>query len=296
MTGMTVRMNPRVESSAPSPASHRARHAAAVAKVCRLIERAEEAPPLATLAAAAGLSAWHFHRVFKDMTGVTPKEYATANRARRARAALARSRTVTDAIYAAGFASSGRFYEASSAMLGMTPTQFRAGAATLEIRVALGASSLGAVLVAVTARGVCAILLGDSPEALRRQLRERFPRARLVSGDEGLETTVTRVVASIETPGAGLDLPLDIRGTAFQQRVWRALRNVPPGTTTTYGRLARQIGAPSAARAVAGACAANPLAVAIPCHRVVGKDGALTGYRWGLPRKRALLDRESEGK
>jgi AraC family transcriptional regulator of adaptative response/methylated-DNA-[protein]-cysteine methyltransferase len=266
---------------------------AAVERACRLIESADEAPSLAALAAAAGLSVWHFHRVFKGATGVTPKEYADAHRARRARAALEGGRSVTDAIYEAGFASSGRFYEASDRMLGMTPTQYRAGGATTEIRFAVGSCSLGFALVAQTARGVCAILLGASPAALRAELGRRFPRARLVAGDREFEAVVARVVACVETPRLGLDLPLDVRGTAFQQRVWRALREIPAGTTATYGEIARRIGAPRAVRAVAGACGANPVAVAIPCHRVVREDGGLGGYRWGLPRKRALLSRES---
>jgi AraC family transcriptional regulator of adaptative response/methylated-DNA-[protein]-cysteine methyltransferase len=266
---------------------------AAIERACRLIEATDETPSLAALASTAGLSAWHFHRVFKGATGVTPKEYAAAQRARRARAALESGRSVTDAIYEAGFGSSGRFYEASDRMLGMTPTQYRAGGATTEIRFAVGACSLGLALVGQTARGVCAILLGDSASSLRAELGRRFPRARLVAGDREFEAVVARVVACVETPRLGLDLPLDVRGTAFQHRVWRALREIPVGTTATYGEVARRIGAPRAVRAVASACGANPVAVAIPCHRVVREDGGLGGYRWGLPRKRALLSRES---
>jgi AraC family transcriptional regulator, regulatory protein of adaptative response / methylated-DNA-[protein]-cysteine methyltransferase len=267
---------------------------AAVERACRLIEQADATPSLAALAAAAGLSAWHFHRVFKGATGVTPKEYAAAHRGRRARAALEGSRSVTDAIYEAGFASSGRFYEATDRMLGMTPTQFRAGGADTEIRHAVGACSLGLALVAASARGVCAILLGDDAETLRADLGRRFPRARLARGDHAFEAIVARVVECIETPRLGLDLPLDVRGTAFQHRVWRALRDIPAGSTASYAEIARRIGAPRAVRAVAGACAANPVAVAIPCHRVIRDDGGLAGYRWGLPRKRTLLARESD--
>jgi AraC family transcriptional regulator of adaptative response/methylated-DNA-[protein]-cysteine methyltransferase len=281
----------------PPAAPHRAHAAhtglAAVERACRAIEHADETPSLATLARAAGLSAWHFHRVFKRTTGVTPKEYAAAHRGRRARAALENGGSITDAIYEAGFASSGRFYEASDRMLGMTPSQYRAGGAATEIRFAVGACWLGLCLVAASARGVCAISFGDSAAALRAELARRFPRARLVGGDRDFEATVARVVACVETPRLGLDLPLDVRGTAFQHRVWRALRDIPAGTTATYAEIARRIGAPRAVRAVAGACAANPLAVAIPCHRVVRNDGELAGYRWGLPRKRALLARES---
>ncbi|HVR04308.1 MAG TPA: bifunctional DNA-binding transcriptional regulator/O6-methylguanine-DNA methyltransferase Ada [Polyangia bacterium] len=276
-----------------SPSAARDPRVAAIERACRHIERTDEPPSLAALAASAGLSLWHFHRMFKGATGVTPKEYVSAHRAKRARAALEDGRSVTDAIYEAGFGSSGRFYEASDRMLGMTPTQYRAGGATTEIRFAIGGCSLGLTLVAASERGVCAILLGDEREVLRGELRRRFPRARLVAGDRSFAATVARVVACIETPRLGLDLPLDVRGTAFQHRVWRALRGIPPGTTATYAEIARRIGAPRAVRAVAGACAANPLAVAIPCHRVIRNDGELAGYRWGLQRKRALLTRES---
>jgi len=273
----------------------------AIERACRVLEgnycnegNEGQSPSLAALAADAGLSAWHFHRVFKAATGVTPKEYAHAHRARRARAALENGRSVTDAIYEAGFASSGRFYEASDRMLGMTPTQYRAGGAALEIRFAVGLCSLGLALVAQSPRGVCAILLGDDPATLQADLTRRFPRARISAGDRAFEEIVARVVACVETPRLGVDLPLDVRGTAFQLRVWRALRDIPAGSTASYAEIAHRIGAPRAVRAVAGACAANPLAVAIPCHRVVRADGELAGYRWGLPRKRALLARERD--
>jgi AraC family transcriptional regulator, regulatory protein of adaptative response / methylated-DNA-[protein]-cysteine methyltransferase len=280
----------------PDEPSADARALDLVARACRLIEGAERAPDLATLAAAAGLSPWHFHRVFKRRTGVTPKEYAAAHRETRTRAALASSATVTDAIYEAGFGSSGRFYETAPRLLGMTPTAYRAGGdAATEIRFATATCSLGAILVAATAKGVCAIFLGDDAAALRADLGERFPRAPLVEGDAAFAATVAQVVAFVEAPRLGLDLPLDIRGTAFQQRVWRALTRIPAGTTATYTEIAEAIGAPRAVRAVAAACAANPLAVVVPCHRVVRRDGGLAGYRWGgVPRKKALLARESE--
>ena len=269
------------------------RHATTVAKVCRLIESAEGTPTLADLAGAAGLSPWHFHRVFKAVAGVTPRQYVAAERGRRVREALSRRRTVTEAIYEAGFGSSGRFYEVADQMLGMTPGDYRAGGTHTEIRFALGECSLGAILVAESARGVCAILLGDDPAALLRDFQDRFPRARLIGGDAAFERLVARVVGLVEAPGIGLDLPLDLRGTAFQQRVWRALRRIPAGATASYTDVARKIGAPGGARAVARACAANALAVAIPCHRVVRNDGGLAGYRWGVERKRALLAREA---
>jgi AraC family transcriptional regulator of adaptative response/methylated-DNA-[protein]-cysteine methyltransferase len=267
--------------------------AEAVAKACRLIEAAEDAPSLEALAEAAGLSRFHFHRVFTTATGVTPKAYAAAHRAGRVRDALARGDTVTEAIYGAGFNSSGRFYAAAPAMLGMKPGDFRSGGDGAAIRFAVGECSLGSVLVAATERGVCAILLGDEPDALVRELQDRFPKARLLGGDRGFERLVAKVVGFVEAPALGLDLPLHVRGTAFQQRVWQALRKIPAGATTTYTKLARRIGRPTAVRAVARACASNAIAVAIPCHRVVRTDGGLAGYRWGVKRKRLLLEREA---
>ncbi len=268
--------------------------AAQVADICRAIEAAGTAPSLAALATRAGLSPSHLHRVFKAVTGVTPRAYAAAQRTRRVRDELKKgSKTVTDAIYDAGFNSGGRFYESSDALLGMTPTDYRAGGADTEMRVAVGECSLGAVLVAQSARGVCAILLGDDPDTLVRDLQDRFPRATLVGGAGAFERTISCVIALVDAPAVGLDLPLDVRGTAFEQRVWQALRGIPVGHTMSYSEIATRIGAPGAARAVARACAANALAVAIPCHRVVRTDGTMSGYRWGVERKRALLTRES---
>lgn len=277
----------------PDQAGLAERHAAAVAKACRLMEAAGDPTDLDALAAAAGMSRFHFHRVFRTVTGVTPKAYADARRRERVRQELSRSRTVTEAIYDAGFNSSGRFYEKSADILGMTPTDFRAGGPRAAIRIASGTCSLGTVLVAATEMGVCAILLGDSPAALLRDLEARFPLATILPGDSGFERTVAQVVDFVETPRLGLDLPLDVRGTAFQQRVWQALRAIPAGSRASYSEIAERIGAPKAVRAVAQACAANALAVAIPCHRVVRRDGALAGYRWGAERKRALLEREA---
>jgi AraC family transcriptional regulator, regulatory protein of adaptative response / methylated-DNA-[protein]-cysteine methyltransferase len=269
-------------------------HADAVAKACRLIAEAEAMPRLAELAAAAGLSPFHFHRVFKSVTGVTPKSYAAAHRARRVVDALPRSGTVTEAIYDAGFSSSSRFYETSDAVLGMTPTRFRAGGDGQEIRFAVGQCSLGAILVAATRKGVCAIMLGADADTLVRELQDRFPKATLVGGDAAFEQWVAKVVGFVEAPRLGLDLPLDLRGTVFQQRVWQALRDIPVGTTTSYSELAQRVGKPNAIRAVASACASNPVALAIPCHRVVRRDGSLAGYRWGVERKRVLLEREAQ--
>ena len=268
------------------------REAALVAVACRAIEAADEAPSLETLAAAAGLSPFHFHRLFRRIAGVTPKAYAAAERARRVQSSLRRGDSVTSAIYDAGFSSSGRFYAAADGMLGMRPSRYRAGGAGERIQHAVGHGSLGAVLVAATERGICAILLGDDEAALETDLRARFPRADLAPVDATFTDWVRQVVAFVEQPGDGLALPLDIRGTAFQRRVWEALQAIPPGQTVSYGALASRLGQPSAVRAVASACAANKVAVAVPCHRVVGVGGALTGYRWGVARKRALLERE----
>lgn len=279
----------RCRPDEPPPAERRA---ALVARACRAIEAAESAPSLAALAREAGLSPHHFHRLFKAVAGLTPRDYAAAHRAGRLRRALDAGGTVTEAIQDAGYSSSSRFYESSDALLGMTPTAFRAGGPQLEIAFAVGQSSLGAVLVARSDKGVCAILLGDDPDALVRDLQDRFPRARLVGGDQGFEALVARVVGLVEAPRLGADLPLDVRGTAFQRRVWQALQAIPPGRTASYAEIARAIGAPGSVRAVAGACAANPIAVAIPCHRVVRSDGGLSGYRWGVERKQSLLARE----
>lgn len=272
-----------------------ARHAALVAEACRRIEAAEAVPTLAELASAAGVSPYHFHRLFKAATGLTPRAYAAAHRARKLREQLGGSVSVTEAIYDAGFGSNSRFYEASDAVLGMTPSRYRAGGADMDIRFAIGQCSLGAILVAQSERGVCAILLGDDPQALLQDLQDRFPRANLIGGDAQFEQLVAQVVGLIEAPSIGLALPLDVRGTAFQQRVWQALREIPAGSTASYAEIAARIGAPRAVRAVAQACAANQLAVAIPCHRVVRSDGDLSGYRWGVARKRELLEREAQG-
>ena len=277
----------------PDGPSVEAENTALVAKVCRMIETSEEEPSLEDLAGAVGLSPGYFHRVFKAATGLTPKSYAAEFRAKKVREGLVSCNSVTEAMYDAGFNSSGRFYEKSMGMLGMTPSQYRAGGANEEIRFAVGQSSLGAILVASSKKGVAAILLGDDAEELVHDLQDRFPKARLIGADHDYEAVVARVIGFVEAPEIGLDLPLDIRGTAFQQRVWQALQEIPVGATVSYAGLAQRIGAPKAVRAVAGACAANKLAVAIPCHRVIRNDGSVSGYAWGVERKRALLDREA---
>jgi AraC family transcriptional regulator, regulatory protein of adaptative response / methylated-DNA-[protein]-cysteine methyltransferase len=278
----------------PTAPSLMQEHAEKVREACRLIETAEEEPKLDDLAATVGLSPYHFHRIFKAALGVTPKAYAVAHRAKRVRDALGRSETVTQAIYGSGFNSNGRFYATSSETLGMTPSQFRSGGSDTEIRFAIGECSLGLVLVAASDKGVCAILFGDDAKTLRRDLEKQFPRARLIGGDPAFERLASEVVAFVENPRAGLDLPLDIRGTAFQHRVWDALRRIPVGSTASYSKIAEAIGAPGSARAVARACASNRIAVAIPCHRVVASDGSLSDYRGGVERKRTLLAREAK--
>ncbi|VVP78193.1 bifunctional DNA-binding transcriptional regulator/O6-methylguanine-DNA methyltransferase Ada [Pseudomonas fluorescens] len=269
-----------------------ARHALTVAAACRQIETAEHLPALGELALASGLSSFHFHRVFKTVTGLTPKGYATAHRSRKVRERLTDGGSVTDALYDAGFNSNSRFYEAADQLLGMKPGDYRAAGQNTDIRFAVGQCSLGAILVAQSTRGVCAILLGDDPHQLVCDLQDKFRRANLIGADHEFEQLIAKVVGFIEAPAIGLDLPLDVRGTAFQERVWQALREIPVGSTASYAEIARRIGAPKAVRAVAQACGANSLAVAIPCHRVVRSDGNLSGYRWGVERKRQLLERE----
>jgi AraC family transcriptional regulator, regulatory protein of adaptative response / methylated-DNA-[protein]-cysteine methyltransferase len=280
----------------PNGLSIDARNAALVAKACQMIEYSEKELSLDELADAVELSPGYFHRIFRATTGLTPKAYASAHRAKRVREELSSRTSVTEAIYEAGFNSSGRFYEKAPGLLGMTPSKYRDGGQNEEITFAVGETSLGAILVASSRKGVAAILLGDDPNELVRNLQDRFPKADLIGADPDYEAVVAQVVGFVEAPGIGFNLPLDVRGTAFQQRVWQALRDVPVGETVSYAEVARRIGMPNACRAVAAACAANTLAVAIPCHRVVRNDGSLSGYAWGVERKRTLLGREARPK
>jgi len=264
----------------------------AVENACRLLEESEDPLSIDKLAGQVGLSRFHFQRLFKRITGVTPGEYARSIKSTRARAALKQETSVTEAIYSAGYGSASRFYESSNKIMGMTPQQYRKGAAGVEIRFAIEKSPLGLVLVAGTARGICLVQFGENRSGLAQSLRREFPNAKLENADRAFQAWVKAVVRHIESPGSDSKLPLDIRGTAFQMRVWQALIEVPAGATTSYSQIAATIGKPRAVRAVANACAANNIAVLIPCHRIVRTNGHLGGYRWGLDRKRKLLQLE----
>ena len=263
-------------------------------EACRSIEEAETPPSLRELASVASLSPFHFQRLFKSIVGVTPKQYAMEKRSDRLRRQLRDGRAISPALYEAGFASSSRLYESAAATLGMRPSEYRSGAPGEPIRFAVVPSYLGPVLVAATARGICAIEFGRSADALKGRLRARFPKAKLRGPDPGLRKAVARVLSFLDEPRKRRPaLPLDVEGTSFQRRVWQALSRIPAGSTVTYAEIAARIGRPMAARAVAQACAANPVAVAIPCHRVVRADGGPGGYRWGVERKKKLLEREA---
>jgi AraC family transcriptional regulator of adaptative response/methylated-DNA-[protein]-cysteine methyltransferase len=270
------------------------RWAVEVERLCRFIELSNEEPSLEQLAHSIGASPSHTQRTFKRVIGVTPKEYAAEHRRQKVRSALVQSSSVTEAIYASGYRSSARFYDSAKKVLGMHPQVYRSRGKDETIHFAIAESSLGGVLVAATEAGVCAILLGDDPQELIDDLARRFSAATLTGAHPGFDDWVAKVVGLVECPSLHVELPLDIRGTAFQHKVWKALIQIPSGKTTSYSELASCIGSPTAARAVAGACAANPLAVVVPCHRVVRRDGGISGYRWGVEKKRELLRRERE--
>lgn len=270
------------------------RAAEAVVRACALLERSDHEPSLKQLAAEVGLSPAHFQRLFRKTLGVTPKQYAMELRLKRVRDSLRHESNVASAVYAAGFESGSRFYESATKSLGMKPSEYRKGGAGMTISFAMAESHLGLVVIAATDRGVCRIDFGDSPETLLSRLTSAFPEATLRAGDPALEARIAQALACLDAPQRPCALPLDIRGTAFQRQVWTALQSIPPGSKATYTDIARRIGRPDAVRAVAGACAANPVAVVIPCHRVVRSDGGLGGYRWGLERKKALLEREAQ--
>jgi AraC family transcriptional regulator of adaptative response/methylated-DNA-[protein]-cysteine methyltransferase len=276
----------------PNEGSPADRHIAAIGRACALIRARDELPSLAELADAAGISRFHFHRVFKQITGATPREWGKAHRLGRFADRLDAGEGIAEAAYGAGFGASSRAYEAAPNGLGMTPAARRRGGLGETIRYTVVSTWLGWAIVAATERGICMTALADSRAALESDLRRRFPSADLLPADAALAGWAERVVRYITRPGDALDLPLDIRGTAFQARVWRALQKIPPGKTATYSEIAAALGQPQSVRAVAQACASNKLAVVVPCHRVVRRDGDLAGYRWGIERKRALLDRE----
>jgi len=263
-----------------------------ILNACRTLETATEPVKLGALARAAGLSQFHFHRLFKRQTGVTPRQYYSAQRHERFKAQLRRQPSITVAALESGFGSLSRAYDRVSRRLGMKPRQFQRGGRGIEITFATQATSLGWLLVAATRKGVCAVELGEKPEALRNQLRNDFPQANLHEDPKAVGEHLQALANLAEGTEATSSLPLDIRGTAFQMKVWEALRKIPAGQTISYSRLAQSIGAPAAVRAVGSACAANRLALVIPCHRAVRADGGLGGYRWDLKRKRLLLDRE----
>lgn len=265
---------------------------AMIVAAVRAIEQAEEIPPLAELAQRVGLSPSHLHRRFKRATGMTPAAYGRAHREKRLRETLSGHDSVTAAMFDAGFGSASRFYARSEEALGMSPANYRKGGEGVRIRYGFAQSPLGLLLAAQSERGVCAILFGESREGLREDLLARFPKAECAEAEDDFDAVLAEVLRLVEAPGAGFSLPLDIRGTAFQQRVWDALRKIPPGRTASYGEIAAMIGAPKAVRAVGSACGANPLSVAVPCHRALRSDGSLGGYAWGLARKQALLERE----
>ncbi len=267
-----------------------------VGRVCRRIEEGVAdgvRPTLERLSAVAGVGPHHLQRTFKAMVGLSPRQYAEAVRRDRFRRELKEGRPVADAAYEAGYGSSARAYEGAS--LGMTPGLYRRGGQGLRLGYSLVDTSLGRLLVAATERGVSMVALGDDDRRLVEALREEFPAARIERDEERFRPWVAQVLARVEDPAARVDLPLDLRATAFQRRVWEELRAIPSGETRSYSEVARALGRPRAARAVARACATNPTAIVIPCHRVVGSDGRTGGYRWGAQRKRALLSREAAG-
>ena len=278
----------------PNEGSPAARHIAAVERACALIRARDSLPNLDELAAAAGISRYHFHRVFKQITGATPREWGKAHRLDRFAARLDAGDNVAEAVYAAGFGSGSRAYEAAPSGLGMTPAARRHGGRGETIRFTTVKTALGWALVAATERGICMTALGDDKAPLEADLRRRFPAALIWPADDRLARWAERIVRFVTAPGEQPDLPLDIRGTAFQARVWRALQKVPPGRTATYTEIAAALGQPKAVRAVAAACAANKLALLVPCHRIVRRDGDLADYRWGVERKRALLAAEHD--
>lgn len=267
-----------------------------VVQACRIIERSRTIPQLPDLAKEVGLSPFHFHRLFKQVVGVTPKQFATHHRAKRFRTSLQSSNSITEALFDAGYSSSSGAYNRSQDRLSMQPKEYRAGGQGIDIRYGIAECPLGWVIVAATDRGICAIEFGDDPEKLPELMHSRFPQAAVSAAGPGFTRLIEEVVHFINTPWSNFTLPLDIQGTAFQQQVWDILRQIEPGETMSYTEVAEKIGNPKAVRAVAAACGQNTLAVVIPCHRVITKDGRVSGYRWGVERKKMLLENEKKQK
>jgi AraC family transcriptional regulator of adaptative response/methylated-DNA-[protein]-cysteine methyltransferase len=268
-----------------------------VRKACTFIDQNEEEKlSLDSLSKHLGLSSFHLQRTFKSVMGVTPRQYAEAMRAERFRANVRSGESITSAMYGAGYSSSSRLYERADSELGMTPATYGRGGEQVQINFTVVESPLGHLLVGATSKGVCSVRLGDSAEQLEADLRDEFPAAEIRRTDENLRRTVKQILDHLAAKEPRLELPLDIRATAFQRQVWEALRAIPYGSTRSYGEVAKQIGQPKAVRAVARACATNPVALVIPCHRVIREDKSLGGYRWGLERKRQLIANESAGR
>lgn len=272
------------------------RHTDAIAKATSLISESESMPTLARLAKSAGLSVFHFHRLFRRTVGVTPRQFRAQVMIGRAKRSLRGGESVTASLYDAGFSSNGRFYETAAGRMGMAPKKIAVGGVEETIRFVVRRCKLGLVLVAATQKGVCEVWLGEDAGKLAKRLREAYPRAKIASRDPRMNDLIKKVVLLVERPTRGIALPLDLRGTAFEMRVWETLRRIPIGKTKTYGEIAAAIGHPGAARAVGSACARNHVAVVVPCHRAVGADKKLHGYRWGLERKRRLLEIESNNR
>ena len=271
-------------------------HEKMIIHACRRLQQDETQPKLETLAAEAGLSPGYFHRLFKKIVGITPRQYYLNHRTDRLRRKLAEGDDIGAAIFSAGYSSLSGAYNKNDDRLAMTPKKFQQGGN--EVRILFGSSHcyLGIVLVAATDRGICAVELGESEAQVRAQLRTRFPRAEIKRGGPEFQKLLEAVVDHIDHPSQEFNLPLDIQGTSFQQQVWQALRTIQPGNTSSYSEIAEKIGRPSAARAVAGACAANKIAVLIPCHRVLAKNKKISGYRWGRERKELILGKEKKTK
>jgi AraC family transcriptional regulator, regulatory protein of adaptative response / methylated-DNA-[protein]-cysteine methyltransferase len=272
---------------------------AMVERACRYIESRREigegVVTLSDLGAHCRMSPWHLQRLFKQVMGVTPRQYADAHRAQRLKEGLQQGEGVAGATFEAGYGSSSRLYERAAAELGMTPATYAKGGIGAEIGFAIAASPLGRLLAAATPKGVCFVGIGEDDRTLESELRAEFPKAKAIRRDEGrLGSAVATILAYLDGALPHIDLPLDIRATAFQRAVWEELRRIPYGETRSYGEIAEAVGAPQAVRAVGRACATNPVALIVPCHRVVREDGTLSGYRWGLARKQALLEREGD--